>query len=219
MKILIVEDDENILSLMKRAFEEDGYIVESASDGEDGEYLALNNHYDVIILDWMLPIQDGIEILKKIRKQNITTPVMMLTAKTEVDDRVLGLTQGADDYLGKPFSFKELNARVQALYRRTLNTSGANEITIKDIIIDIDKKSVVQNGQQLTLTQKEYELLLFLVKNKNAMVSNSMIEEQLWNDEHFVNSNVIQVTIYTLRKKIGKEFIKSFRGLGYKVEV
>ena len=218
MKLLIVEDDDNILSLIKRGFEEEGYIVDTASDGEDGEYLALSNKYDVIILDWMLPIKDGIEILESIRKEKIATPVMMLTAKTEIDDRVMGLTKGADDYLSKPFSFKELVARVQALYRRTVSVSG-NEIVIKDLVIDLDKKSVSLNGNLLTLTQKEYELLLFLVKNKNATVSNAMIEDQLWNDEHFVNSNVIQVTIYNLRKKIGKDFIKSFRGLGYKVEV
>lgn len=218
MKLLIVEDDDNILSLIKRGFEEEGYIVDTASDGEDGEYLALSNKYDVIILDWMLPIKDGIEILESIRKEKIATPVMMLTAKTEIDDRVMGLTKGADDYLSKPFSFKELIARVQALYRRTVSVSG-NEIVIKDLVIDLDKKSVSLNGNLLTLTQKEYELLLFLVKNKNATVSNAMIEDQLWNDEHFVNSNVIQVTIYNLRKKIGKDFIKSFRGLGYKVEV
>lgn len=218
MKLLIVEDDDNILSLIKRGFEEEGYIVDTASDGEDGEYLALSNKYDVIILDWMLPIKDGIEILESIRKEKIATPVMMLTAKTEIDDRVMGLTKGADDYLSKPFSFKELIARVQALYRRTVSVSG-NEIVIKDLVIDLDKKSVSLSGNLLTLTQKEYELLLFLVKNKNATVSNAMIEDQLWNDEHFVNSNVIQVTIYNLRKKIGKDFIKSFRGLGYKVEV
>jgi DNA-binding response OmpR family regulator len=218
VKLLIVEDDDNILSLIKRGFEEEGYIVDTASDGEDGEYLALSNKYDVIILDWMLPIKDGIEILESIRKEKIATPVMMLTAKTEIDDRVMGLTKGADDYLSKPFSFKELIARVQALYRRTVSVSG-NEIVIKDLVIDLDKKSVSLNGNLLTLTQKEYELLLFLVKNKNATVSNAMIEDQLWNDEHFVNSNVIQVTIYNLRKKIGKDFIKSFRGLGYKVEV
>jgi len=218
VKILIVEDDENIQSILKRGFEEEGYFIQTASDGEDGEYLATTNTYDIILLDWMLPIKNGIEILQSIRKANIATPVIMLTAKSEVDDRVEGLTNGADDYLSKPFSFKELLARVQALYRRTA-TSSVNEISIKDVVIDIDKKSVKQNDQLITLTQKEYELLLFLVKNKNAIVSNSMIEDQLWNDEQFVNSNVIQVTVYNLRKKIGKEFIRSFRGLGYKIEV
>jgi DNA-binding response OmpR family regulator len=218
MKILIVEDDENILSLLRRGFEEEDYIIESASDGEDGEYLATTNTYDVIILDWMLPIKSGIEILESIKENNISTPTIMLTAKSEIDDKVTGLTKGADDYLSKPFSFKELHARVIALYRRSVS-SGSNIITIKDITIDIDKKTVSKGENDLVLTQKEYELLLFLVKNKNALVSNSMIQEQLWNEEEYINSNVIQVTIYNLRKKIGKEFIKSSRGLGYKVEV
>ncbi|MEA3497413.1 MAG: response regulator, partial [Campylobacterota bacterium] len=116
MKILIVEDDENILSLLKRGFGEEDYIIDSADDGEDGEYLATSNVYDIIILDWMLPHKSGIEILSSIREKNITTPVIMLTAKSEVDDKVQGLDYGADDYMSKPFSFKELNARAKALY-------------------------------------------------------------------------------------------------------
>ena len=218
MKILIIEDDENILSFLKRGFEEDGHIIDSSSDGEDGEYLASTNPYDIIILDWMLPNKNGIEILQSLRDKNIAIPIIMLTAKTEIDDKVLGLTKGADDYLSKPFSFKELQARATALYRRSVS-SGSNVLEIKDITIDIDAKVVKENGNELTLTQKEYELLLFLVKNKNKMVSNTMIEEQLWNNEEYINSNVIQVTIYNLRKKLGKDFIKSSRGLGYKVEV
>ena len=218
MKILIIEDDENILSFLKRGFEEEGYIIDDAVDGEDGEYLAVTNNYDIIILDWMLPSKNGIEILSSIRDKNISTPVIMLTAKGEIDDKVLGLTKGADDYLSKPFSFKELKARAIALYRRSISSSS-NTIEIKDIIIDIDAKIVKKDDNELTLTQKEYELLLFLAKNKNKIVSNSMIEEQLWNNEEYINSNVIQVTIYNLRKKLGKEFIRSSRGLGYKVEV
>ena len=218
MKILIVEDDENILSFLKRGFQEEDYIIDSADDGDDGEYLATSNSYDIIILDWMLPNKSGIEILSSIREQNITTPVIMLTAKGEIDDKIEGLTYGADDYMSKPFSFKELLARSKALYRRSISVAS-NSINIKDIIINIDAKSVTKDNQELELAQKEYELLLFLAKNKNKIVSNSMIEEQLWNNEEYINSNVIQVTIYNLRKKLGKEFIKSSRGLGYKIEV
>lgn len=218
MKILIVEDDENILSFLKRGFQEEDYIIDSADDGDDGEYLATSNSYDIIILDWMLPNKSGIEILSSIREQNITTPVIMLTAKGEIDDKIEGLTYGADDYMSKPFSFKELLARSKALYRRSISVAS-NSINIKDIIINIDAKSVTKDKQELELAQKEYELLLFLAKNKNKIVSNSMIEEQLWNNEEYINSNVIQVTIYNLRKKLGKEFIKSSRGLGYKIEV
>lgn len=218
MKILIVEDDENILSLLQRGFEEEGYIIDSSSDGDEAEYLITTNSYDVIILDWMLPSKSGIEILQSIREKKITTPIIMLTAKDEIDNRVLGLTSGADDYMCKPFSFKELQARAIALYRRSIS-SNTNIIHIKDLTIDIDAKNVKKENTDLLLTQKEYELLLFLIKNKNKIVSNAMIEEQLWSNEEYINSNVIQVTIYNLRKKISKDFIKSSRGLGYKLEV
>ena len=218
MKILIVEDDENILSLLKRGFEEEGYIIDSSSDGEEAEYLITTNSYDIIILDWMLPSKNGIEILKSIREQNISTPVIMLTARDEIDNRVLGLTSGADDYMCKPFSFKELQARAIALYRRSIS-SNTNILQIKNLTIDLDAKSVKKDDVDILLTQKEYELLLFLIKNKNKTVSNAMIEEQLWGNEEYINSNVIQVTIHNLRKKISKDFIKSSRGLGYKIEV
>ncbi|MGB5867158.1 MAG: response regulator transcription factor [Arcobacteraceae bacterium] len=218
MKILIIEDDENILAVLKRGFEEENYIIDSASNGEDGEYLALTNSYDLILLDWMLPLKSGIEVLENLRQQSILTPVIMLTAKDDIDDKVLGLTYGADDYMSKPFSFKELIARVNALYRRSLS-STTNKLQIKDIVIDIDSKVVTKDEQEVIMTQKEYELLLFLVKNQNKLVSNPIIEEQLWNNEEYINSNVIQVTIYNLRKKLGKDFIKSSRGLGYKIEV
>ncbi len=167
MKLLIVEDDENIASLLKRGFEEEEYIVEVAYDGEDGEYLATTNEYDVIILDWMLPFKDGIEILQSLKQHNIHTPTIMLTAKDSIEDKVEGLTTGADDYLSKPFSFQELHARVLALYRRSVSDSG-NTISIKNITIDIDKKIIKKDGEELTLTQKEYELLLFLIKHKNV---------------------------------------------------
>jgi len=217
MKILIIEDDENILAVLKRGFEEENYIIDSASDGEDGEYLALTNSYDVILIDWMMPIKNGIEVIETLREKDIRTPIIMLTAKDDIDDKVKGLTCGADDYLSKPFSFKELLARVNVLYRRTLSLTS-NILHVKDIQIDIDSKRVSQNNKEIVFTQKEYELLLFLIKNKNTLVSIPLIEEQLWNNEEYVNSNVIQVTIYNLRRKLGKDFIKSSRGLGYKVE-
>ncbi len=217
MKILIIEDDEHILSLLQRGFKEYQYTVEVARDGADGEYMATYNTYDVIVLDWMLPSKNGLKVLRELRAKKIKTPIIMLTAKSDVDDMICGLENGADDYLPKPFSFKELRARVKALYRRSVS-DGRNTLAIKNIIIDLDSKIVKKGVIELTLSFKEYELLLFLVKNKNALVSNNMIQEQLWSEEEYINSNVIQVTIYQLRKKIGKEFIKSFRGLGYKVE-
>ncbi len=218
MKILIIEDDERILSLLERGFKEFGHSVEIAQDGSDGEYMALIYSYDVIVLDWMLPNKNGLDILKELRSKKIKTPIIMLTAKVDIDDRVTGLQNGADDYLPKPFSFKELLARVEALYRRSIS-SGCCTLKLKNIEIDFENKMVKKDKIELLLSLKEYELLLFLAKNRNVMVSNAMIEEQLWNEEEYINSNVIQVTIYNLRKKIGKSFIKSFRGLGYKVEI
>jgi len=218
MKLLIIEDDENILSLLTRGFEEDDYIVDSAMDGEDGEYMALLNAYDVIISDWMLPSKSGIEVVQSLREKNITVPVIMLSAKGDIEDKIKGLKYGADDYLAKPFSFAELSARVEALHRRN-SSKGLNLITLGTLSINTDTKTVTKDSQTIELTAKEYELLLFLIKNKNAYVSNSMIEEQLWNNQEYINSNVIQVTIYNLRKKLSKELIKSTRGLGYKIAV
>ncbi len=218
MKLLIIEDDENILSLLQRAFSEDGYVVDSAIDGEDGEYLATINNYDVIILDWMLPLKNGVEVISSLREKHITTPAIMLSAKGEIEDKISGLKHGADDYLSKPFSFSELEARVEALYRRDIS-QGVTLLKIDNIEIDSNKRKVTKDGKQIELTLKEYELLMFLFKNKNTYVSNTMIEEQLWNNQEYINSNVIQVTVYHLRKKLAKELIKSNRGLGYKVEI
>ena len=217
MKILIIEDDLNILSLLKENFLEENFIVDIAEDGEDGEYLAVLNSYDIIILDWMLPKKSGIQVLHSLREKDITTPVIMLTAKNNIENRVLGLKTGADDYLSKPFSLEELQARVEALYRRVV-TDGKNLISIKDIAIDTNKKIIVKNSKILDITAKEYELLMFLVKRKNSYVTKFMIEEQLWTNEENKQSNVIQVIIYHLRQKLGKDFIKSFKGLGYKIE-
>lgn len=218
MKLLIVEDDEDILFLLKSGFEEEGYIVDEAVDGEDGLYMASVNSYDIIILDWMLPLKDGIEVLNELRKDGIKTPTIMLTAKGEIKDKIQGLNVGADDYLPKPFDFDELIARVEALYRRVW-LKGENEISIKNLTIQTDTKNVFLDGKELILGAKEYELLMFLVKNRNAYVSKYMLQDELWRDEEFVKSNIIEATIYKLRKKIGKDFVKNYKGLGYKIEI
>jgi len=217
MKILLIEDDEKILSFLQKGLKEDGHSVKIAKNGEDGEYLAKTNQYDVIILDWMLPKKSGIEVLNSIREE-INTPILMLTARDEVEDKVTCLKLGADDYLTKPFAYEELEARILALYRRSVS-KGSNFIEIKDIKIDINNKILLKNEKSINLSAKEWELLLFLIKNKNSIVSNEMIENQLWADVPYMNSNVIAVTIYHLRKKIGKDIIKSYRSLGYKIEI
>jgi len=218
MKILIVEDDKDILELLVKGFKENNYIIDTATNGLDAQYLATINNYDIVILDWMLPQKSGIEVLQYLRKQNIITPILMLTAKDDTKDKILGLKSGADDYLAKPFSFDELIARVEALYRRA-SFSSSNKINFKDITINIDKKIVLKSNNRIELSAKEYELLLLLIKNKNSYISKQYIQENLWNNEEFIQSNVIEATIYKLRKKLGKEYIKNFRGLGYKIEI
>ena len=218
MKLLIIEDDEDIISFLTRGFQEDGHLLESAIDGEDGEYLASINSYDVIIIDWMLPSKNGIEIINSLREKNIVTPIIMLSAKGEIENKIEGLQHGADDYLSKPFSFAELEARVLALHRRSVS-QGVTLLHIGEITINTTTKIVTKGEAQIILTAKEYELLLFLIQHKNIFVTNEMIEEQLWGMQEYINSNVIQVTIYHLRKKLAKELIKSTRGLGYKIAV
>ena len=218
MKLLIIEDDEDIISFLTRGFQEDGHLLESAIDGEDGEYLASINSYDVIIIDWMLPSKNGIEIITSLREKNILTPIIMLSAKGEIENKIEGLQHGADDYLSKPFSFAELEARVAALHRRSVS-QGVTLLHIGEITINTTTKIVTKGEAQIILTAKEYELLLFLIQHKNIFVTNEMIEEQLWGMQEYINSNVIQVTIYHLRKKLAKELIKSTRGLGYKIAV
>jgi len=217
MKVLIIEDDESILNMLKRGLEDEDFVVDTALNGEDGEYLASTNHYDVIILDWMLPKKSGIEVLKSLRDKGILTPVLMLTAKDTTDNKIEGLNSGADDYLPKPFSFDELIARLNAIYRRSA-LKGSNKVTIGNIEIDFDAKLVKKDGKIVDLTAKEYELLEFLVANRGSLVSSQMIQDQLWSNDEFIESNVIQVIIYRLRNKLSKDLIKSKRNLGYYIE-
>ena len=217
MKLLIIEDDKSILNMLKRGLEEEDFIIDTAENGEDGEYLASLNHYDIIILDWMLPQKSGIEVLKSLREKNILIPVLMLTAKDTTNDKVEGLNNGADDYLAKPFSFDELLARLNAIYRRSA-LKGNNKIIVDNIEIDFDAKVVKKDSKIVDLTAKEFELLEFLFANKGNLVSTEMIQDQLWNSEKFINSNVIQVIVYRLRNKLSKDLIKSKRGIGYYIE-
>jgi len=217
MKILIIEDDEAILNMLKRGLEDEDFVVDVAMNGEDGEYLSILNNYDIIILDWMLPKKEGIEVLKDIRQKGVLTPVLMLTAKDTTENKIEGLNNGADDYLSKPFSFDELLARLHAIYRRSA-LKGKDKIVIDNIEIDFESKLVKKDGKIVDLTAKEYELLEFLIANRGSVVSAQMIQEQLWNSEEFITSNVIQVIIYRLRNKLSKSLIKSKRNLGYFIE-
>lgn len=219
MKLLIVEDDINILSLLENGFKESGHIIDKADNGEDGEYLASINKYDVIILDWMLPIKSGIDILDYIRIQNINTPVLMLSAKDQTESKIQALKRGCDDYLSKPFSFEELEARIEALHRRYVNNYEKGLIVFDDMIINKETKIILKNKIKLKLSSKELDILFLLIEHKNLFVSKSMIEEMIYNNEQIISSNVVSVTIHNLRKKIGNDVIKNFRGMGYKIEI
>lgn len=219
MKLLIVEDDLNILSLLEKGFKEDGHVIDKADNGEDGEYLATINKYDVIILDWMLPIKSGIDVLKSLRSENITIPILMLTAKDQTKDKIAGLKIGADDYLCKPFVFEELKARIESLHRRYLKNYSNNIIEFGDIVINKETKIILKNNIELKLSSKELNILFLLLENKNSFVSKSMIEEMIYDTQSVVSSNVISVIIHNLRKKLGDNMITNFRGLGYKIEI
>ena len=221
MNILIVEDDKKIANYSKEGFEEENFVVDLAYSGEDGLDLIKINTYDAIILDWMLPGIDGIEVCKKIREQGLTTPVLMLTAKVFIEDRVLGLNSGADDYIPKPFYFEELLARVNALMRRASYKSSPN-IKIADLMLDTHKREVIRAGKQIELTPKEYSILELLVKNRGKVVRLRTIMNRLWDSDDDVNSNIINVYMHHLRHKIDSEYehklITTVRKHGFRID-
>lgn len=218
MRILVVEDEKKVASFIKKGLEEDYYSVDVALDGKEGARLALSEEYDLIILDIMLPSKDGISILKDIRTAKISTPVLMLTAKDNVADKVLGLDSGADDYLVKPFAFDELLARVRVLLRRN---SLEKNIILKagELQLDTQAHKALRNNKEIELTPKEYSILEYLLRNKNRVVSRTILSEHVY-DYHFdSDTNVIDVHINKLRNKIDKGFdhqiLQTIRGVGY----
>lgn len=218
MRILLVEDEKGLAVIIKKGLEENGYSVDMAHNGEDGLYMAENYPADVIILDIMLPVMDGLTILKKIREQEIKTPVLMLTAKDTIPDKIKGLDTGADDYLSKPFDFSELLARIRALIRRSGDVKES-VISIGDLEIDTARHEVKRGGKLIMLSAKEYSLLEYLAYHKGHVVSRFDITEHIYSEEFDLDSNVIDVYINFLRKKIDKDFdrklIHTVRGAGY----
>ena len=218
MRILLVEDEEKIANFIGRGLKEEYYIVDVAYDGEKGLFLAEINVYDLIILDIMLPIKDGLSICKELRSKKIDTPILMLTARDRVEDKVLGLDLGADDYLAKPFAFEELLARVRALLRRK-EGDKSTLLKIADLELDQLTHKVRRAGKEISLTSKEYALLEYLMLNANQVVTRTMISEHVWNEDFDSFTNVIDVYIKYLRNKIHKDFRKqliyTMRGTGY----
>lgn len=217
MKVLVVEDEHKIATSIKKGFEQESWICDLAFDGEDGYDLAVSENYDVIILDLMLPNKDGLSIARDLRKENIHTPILMLTAKGEISDKVLGLDSGADDYLVKPFAFEELVARVRALTRRPEQITNS-KLQIANLVLDTKIQEVKQNDKTIELSKKEYQLLEYLMKNKNRVVSKDDIISHVWDYEADILPNTVEVFVKYLRNKLGKDTIKTVRGFGYKIE-
>lgn len=222
MKILLVEDEKDLSNSLKEVLTLSKHIVTCAYDGQEGLYKAKEYKYDVIIMDVMMPIMDGIEATKRIREAGITTPIIMLTAKGEIDDKVNGLNSGADDYLSKPFQMKELIARIHALTRRSgtlINPNSCCDLILNPNVYLI--KNCKKKEKQVYLTKKEFSLLEYLIKNKRKCSSTEEIFESIWSDESDVDINVVFVFITNLRKKLksidSKVEIKSFRGKGYQL--
>lgn len=217
MKILVVEDEHKIASSIKKGFEQESWICDVAFDGEDGYDLAVSESYDVIVLDLMLPKKDGISIAKDLRHEGVHTPILMLTAKGELDDKVKGLNSGADDYLVKPFAFEELIARVRALARRPEQIQNL-KFEIRNLSLDSKTQEVFKNDKIIELSKKEYQLLEYLMKNKGKTVSKEDIISHVWNYESDILPNTVEVFIKYLRNKIGEDLIKTVRGFGYVIK-
>lgn len=222
MQVLLVEDNPQIATLMQKGLQEQGYNSDTADRGHAGEEAAFNNPYDVIILDRMLPDRDGLDVCRNLRRRGVTTPILMLTALSQIDDKVAGLDAGADDYLSKPFAFEELLARVRALLRRG-EPAESTHLTYDDLELNLAKRTVMRAGQTINLTNKEFALLEFLLRRKERVVGRTTIGEHVWDIHYEPSSNVIDVYISMLRRKIDKGFarplIHTVFGAGYMLAV
>lgn len=218
MRILLVEDEKRLAGFIRRALREDGYSVDHSADGDDGAHLAMGEEYDAIILDLQLPGRDGISILRELRAQKKKTAVLILSARDSVRDRVLGLDEGADDYLAKPFALDELRARVRALFRRGAGTSST-VLTYSDLKMQLVDRTVFRGARPITLTHKEFSLLEYFLRNPLAVLSRTSIGEHVWDYDFDWGSNVVDVFVNQLRKKTEEEneprIIQTVRGVGY----
>ena len=219
MRLLLVEDDAKIASFIIKGFRAEGFAVDYAEDGENGLHLALTEPYDAAIVDIMLPKLDGLNLIQQLRREKVKTPVIVLSARSSVDDRVKGLQTGGDDYLTKPFAFSELLARVQALIRRSSDVAEPTKLTAGEISMNLITREVVRAGKKIDLQPLEFSLLEYLMRNAGRVVSKTMIMEHVWDYYFDPQTNVVESRIYKLREKIDKGFsskmIHTVRGVGY----
>ena len=216
MRILIVEDEAGIVQFLQQGLEEEGYEITTASDGEKGLELLLNESYDLVLLDWMLPNMSGLEVCKIFREKNKTTPIIFLTAKDTVQETIEGLQAGANDYIKKPFSFDELVERIKIHFR---NLEETKKLYLGPIEINLSQHTVSVNNELVTLTHREFELVSFLIKNKGKVCTRTQIIEEVWNIHFDYDTGVIDVFMNSIRKKLNlkkeEEYIKTIRGVGY----
>ncbi|RUA06205.1 MAG: DNA-binding response regulator [Fusobacteria bacterium] len=219
MKILLVEDEKKISDYISKGLIEAGYDVDVVDNGESAISYALNNKYSLILLDIMIPKKNGIEVVKYLKKQKDNTHIILISAKDQIQDKVLGLDAGADDYLVKPFAFSELLARIRATFRRNSEIVNDNILVAKDLKMDLVKRIVTRNDEVIDLTTREFNLLEYFIKNKNTVLTRIMITEKVWNINFISETNVVDVYINHLRRKIDKSFddklIHTVRGVGY----
>jgi len=217
MRLLLVEDERDLRRALARALADEQFAVDESPDGEDGLFRALEIDYDAIVLDLMLPRVGGIEVLDQIRRAGKKTPVLLLTARDAVDDRVRGLNHGADDYLTKPFAVEELVARLRALIRRAAQHPSP-AVAIRDLEVDLVTRRVRRRGDEVELTGREYSILELLVRQRGTVVPRAVLFDHLYNEDHESMSNAIDVHIASLRRKLGASLIETRRGLGYLID-
>jgi two-component system, OmpR family, response regulator len=217
MRILVVEDDAKIASFVVNGLKQSGFAVDRAPDGDEGHILAGTTSYDAAVIDIMLPKMDGLSLVQRLRKEGVRMPVIFLSAKASVDDRVKGLQAGGDDYLTKPFAFSELLARVQALIRRATNAAEPTRLTVGDLHLDLLTREVVRAGEKIDLQAREFALLEYLMRHAGRVVTKTMILEHIWDYSFDPQTNVVDVLVHRLRSKIdkGKQLLHTIRGVGY----
>jgi heavy metal response regulator len=222
MRLLLVEDEKKVANFIKKGLEEEGYAVDWAADGKTGFSMGLDDVYDLVILDVNLPHKDGLTVLRELRSNHVPTPILLLTVRATIEDRVIGLETGADDYLPKPFAFQELLARVRALLRRR-GEAEAPVLTVADLSLDLARRLVTRGDRKIDLTSKEFALLEYLMRSKERVVTRTMIAEHVWDHSFDTVTNVIDVYVNYLRKKIDADheskLIHTVRGVGYVLKV